>query len=207
MEGDPLFDPAEGLEFLFGVLWREADGSTTYRAFWAHDRDEEQRAFEQFVDFVCERRRAYPDMHVYHYAAYEPSTLARLMGTHATREEEVDELLRGQVFVDLLQVVRQSLRAGVESYSLKDVEKLFFTRQAEVSSGNEAVIEFERWLDDRDDARLEAIATYNEEDCLATLELRDWLLAQRPAAEAALRRRDPVPAAAGAVHARRGGDD
>ena len=93
--------------------------------------------------------RAYPDMHVYHYAAYEPSTLARLMGTHATREAEIDELLRGEVFVDLLQVVRQGLRAGVESYSLKDVEKLFFTRTAEVSSGNEAVIEFERWLDDR----------------------------------------------------------
>ena len=179
MEGDPLFDPAAGLEFLFGVLSREPDGGITYRPFWAHDRDEEQVAFEQFVDLVHERRRAFPDMHVYHYAAYEPSTLARLMGTHATREEEVDELLRKQAFVDLLQVVRQSLRAGVESYSLKDVEKLFFTRKAEVSSGNEAVIEFERWLDDRDDARLEAIAAYNEEDCLATLGLRDWLLAQR----------------------------
>ena len=122
-------------------------------------------------------------MHVYHYAAYEPSTLARLMGTHATREEEIDEFLRGEVFVDLLQVVRQGMRAGVESYSLKDVEKLFFTRRAEVSSGNEAVIEFERWLDDRDPARLDAIAAYNEEDCLATLELRDWLLARRPEAE------------------------
>ena len=52
-------------------------------------------------------------MHVYHYAAYEPSTLARLMGAHATREDEVDELLRGEVLVDLLQVVRQGLRAGV----------------------------------------------------------------------------------------------
>ena len=40
---------------------------------------------------------SYPDMHVYHYAAYEPSTLARLMGAHATREDEVDELLRGEV--------------------------------------------------------------------------------------------------------------
>jgi RNase_H superfamily len=126
-----------------------------------------------------ERRAEYPDMHVYHYATYEPSTLARLMGTHATREEEVDELLRTQVFVDLLQVVRQTLRAGVESYSLKDVEKLILTPKAEVSFGNEAVIEFERWLGDRDDARLDAIAAYNEEDCLATLQLRDWLLAQR----------------------------
>ena len=179
MEGDPFFDPACGLEFLFGVLWRERDGTTSYRAFWAYDRDGEQEAFEQFVDFVTERRRAYPDMHVYHYAAYEPSTLSRLMGAHATREEEVDELLRGEVLVDLLQVVRQSMRAGMESYSLKDVEKLFFTRRAEVSSGNEAVIEFERWLDDRDQARLDAVAAYNEEDCLATLELRDWLLARR----------------------------
>jgi uncharacterized protein len=123
-------------------------------------------------------------MHVYHYAAYEPSTLARLMGMHATREEEIDNFLRGEVFVDLLQVVRQGMRAGIETYSLKDVEKLFFTRKAEVSSGNEAVIEFERWLDDRNAARLEAIAAYNEEDCLATLELRDWLLARRQSSRA-----------------------
>ena len=184
MEGDPLFDPTVGLEFLFGVLWRETDGSTTCRAFWAHDHESECDAFAQFVDFVTERRRLYPDLHVYHYAAYEPSTLARLMGTYATREEEVDQLLRGQVLVDLLQVVRQSLRAGVESYGLKDIEKMFFERTADVGSGNEAVIEFERWLDDGDQARLDAIAAYNEEDCLATLELRDWLLAQRDAAAA-----------------------
>jgi len=183
MEGDPLFDPAAGLEFLFGVLSPEPDGSTTYSTFWAHDRENERHAFEQFIDFVSERRGVFPDMHVYHYAAYEPSTLARLMGTYATREGEVDALLRGQVFVDLLQVVRQCLRAGVESYGLKDVEKLFFERKAEVGSGNEAVIEFERWLDDRDEARLEAIAAYNEEDCLATLRLRDWLLERRAQAE------------------------
>lgn len=183
MEGDPFYDPAEGLEFLFGVLWREADGTTAYRPVWARDRDGERHAFEQFVDLVAERRRAFPDLHVYHYATYEPSTLARLMGTHATREEEIDQFLRDEVLVDLLQVVRQGLRAGVESYSLKEVEKLFFTRRAEVSSGNEAVIEFERWLDDGDPARLDAIAAYNEEDCLATLELRDWLLGRRPEAE------------------------
>ena len=55
MEGDPFYDPACGLEFLFGVLWRETDGTTTYRPFWAHDRDGERRAFEEFVD---SRRRA-----------------------------------------------------------------------------------------------------------------------------------------------------
>jgi predicted RecB family nuclease len=183
MEGDPLFEPAAGLEFLFGVLWRESDGSTPYRAFWAHDRNEEKRAFEEFIDFVAERRRAHPDMHVYHYAAYEQSTLARLMSDHMTREEEVDDLLRGEILVDLYQAVRQGLRAGVESYSLKEIEKFFFTRNVGVGSGNEAVLEFERWLDDGDGARLDEIARYNRDDCLATLELRDWLLKQREEAE------------------------
>lgn len=183
MEGDPFYDPGYGLEFLFGVVSQDSEAAATYQPFWAHDRDGERQAFEAFIDLVTERRRAFPDMHVYHYAAYEPSTLARLMGTHATREEEVDELLRNEVFVDLLQVVRQAMRAGVDSYSLKEVEKLFFTRLAEVSSGNEAVIEFERWRDDQDPLRLDAIAAYNEEDCLATLALRGWLLARRSQAE------------------------
>src|SRR5204862_4260279 len=117
------------------------------------------------------RGRAFPGVHVYHDAAYGPSPLARLMGAHATREEEIDELQRGEVLVDLLQVVRQGLRAGVESYGLKEIEQFFFTREADVGSGNEAVIEFERWLEDRDPARLDGIAAYNREDCLATLEL------------------------------------
>jgi predicted RecB family nuclease len=183
MEGDPFFDPAEQLEFLFGVLWREPDGSVAYEPFWAFDPEGERTAFEKFVDFVSERRRVFPKMHIYHYAAYEPSTLARLMGAHATREEEIDELLRGEVLVDLLQVVRQGLRAGVESYGLKEIEQFFFAREADVGSGNEAVIEFERWLDDHDSTRLDGIAAYNREDCLATLELRDWLLARRLEAE------------------------
>lgn len=183
MEGDPFFDPKASLEFLFGVAWSQPDGQVTYQPFWARDRASERVAFEEFVDFVVARRQRHPDMHVYHYATYEPATLARLMGTHATREDQIDQLLRDGVFVDLLQAVRQGLRAGVESYSLKEVEKLFFTRQAEVSSGNEAMIEFERWLDDADDRRLDAIAEYNREDCLATLALRDWLLDRIPEAE------------------------
>ena len=74
-------------------------------------------------------------MHVYHYAAYEPSTLSRLMGAHATREAEVDDLLRREILVDLFRVVRQGLRAGVRSYSLKEIEQFFFTRTADVEVG------------------------------------------------------------------------
>ena len=41
------------------------------------------------------------------------------MSRYATREDDVDRLLRGRIFVDLHRVVRQGLRASVESYSIK----------------------------------------------------------------------------------------
>ena len=72
-------------------------------------------------------------MHVYHYAPYEPTALKRLMGRYGTREAEVDRLLREGVMVDLLRVVRQSLRASVESYSIKKMEAFYgFVREIDL---------------------------------------------------------------------------
>jgi hypothetical protein len=36
-------------------------------------------------------------MHIYRYASYEATAIKRLMGLHATREDEVDHLLRSEV--------------------------------------------------------------------------------------------------------------
>ncbi len=120
-------------------------------------------------------------MHVYHYSAAEPSVVKQLMAEHATREAEVDDLLRRNVFVDLLTVTKQALRAGVRSYSLKQTERLAgFVREADMGSGSDAVLGYERWRTSRDPSELDAIAAYNDEDCRATGALRNWLLAVRP---------------------------
>jgi uncharacterized protein len=180
IEGDPFWEPARGLHFLFGLLLRD-DADWEYRAMWAHDRDGERRAFEAFVDLLHERLARDPSMHLYHYGAYEKAAITQLMGAYATREDAVDELLRRKVFVNLHTVVRQGLRAGVPSYSLKEVEALAaFARRAELRSGTRAVLAYERWMQTRDDKLLADIAAYNEEDCRATLALRDWLVAHRP---------------------------
>jgi predicted RecB family nuclease len=183
IEGDPFWAADRGLEYLFGVLWRE-DGGTAFRPFWAHDRESEKRAFEELVDFLHERLRADPGMHVYHYAQYEPVVLKRLMGLYGTREEEVDDLLRGDVLVDLFAVVRHALRASFSTYSLKDIERFYLDgRTAEVKGGADSVLLYEQWRDAGGDDLLEAIRAYNEEDCLSTLLLRDWLLERRAEAE------------------------
>jgi predicted RecB family nuclease len=181
LEGDPWFEPGRGLEFLFGWLELAENGEPLYRSLWAKDRDAEKRAFEELVDYLVERRRRFPGMHVYHYAPYERTALSRLMGEHATREEEIDDLLRGEVLVDLFRVMRQALRASVPSYSIKEVEKLYgFTREAEVGGGSEAVYDFETWLETGEDPLLDGIAAYNREDCVSLYELHRWLLERRP---------------------------
>jgi predicted RecB family nuclease len=182
IEGDPFWEPARGLHFLFGLLVPDG-GQWAYRPSWAHTRGEERSSFEALVDFLHECLARHPDLHVYHYGAYETAAITQLMGVYATREDAVDALLRRKVFVDLHKIVRQGLRAGVPGYSLKEVEQLAgFQRSAGVRSGTLAVLEYEHWMESRDGARLEAIAAYNQEDCRATLALRDWLLGQRPEA-------------------------
>ena len=181
IEGDPFWEPARGLHFLFGILVRE-DDDWRYRPMWGHDRPGERVMLEAFIDLLRERLKRDPGMHVYHYGTYENAAVKQLMATYATREDVVDDLLRRGVFVNLHTVVRQGLRAGVESYSLKQVEALVpFARRAEVQRGMDAVLAYEQWRVVRDAALLDGIAAYNEEDCRATLALRDWLVHAHPA--------------------------
>jgi predicted RecB family nuclease len=179
IEGDPYWGDG-GLEYLFGSL--TDDG--TYRPLWAHDREEERRMFEQWIEWITHRLTTFPDMHIYHYNAYEPTAVKKLMSRYGTRERDVDELLGRQVFVDLYAVVRQSMRIGKESYSLKSVEDFYgFTRDADVTEAGGSMLAYREWLESRSDTQLQAIADYNADDCRSTLGLRDWLLREREEAE------------------------
>ena len=175
IEADPWMGDA-GLEYLLGIAWRTSAGGHEYRAIWGHDPAGEKAAFETFIDLVMERLERDPGMHVYHYAGYESGAIKRLMQRHATREDEVDRILRGEVLVDLYQVVRQGIRASVESYSIKKIEKFYMpAREGPVTEAGFSVVEYERWLRDHDERHLRDLADYNRDDCISTLLLRDWL--------------------------------
>lgn len=121
------------------------DGEWRYRALWATSRAEEKRQFETWMDWVRARLSDHPDLHIFHYNSYEPTAIKNLMSRHATRAHEVDELLRRKVFVDLYGVVRQALRAGIESYGLKPLEPVFgFGRDAELRGATGSL---RRWQD------------------------------------------------------------
>lgn len=184
LEGDP-FVGERGLEYLFGYVAPGPNGEHAYAEEWAFTRDEEERAFKRFVDFVVARWKRHPDMHVYHYSPYEPGALKRLMGRYATREDEIDRMLRGGLFVDLYTVVRQSIRASVESYTIKNLEVFYeFQRLVTLPEARRALASIQGCLELNDPAGVtddvkRVIADYNRDDCFSALRLRDWLEAVR----------------------------
>lgn len=217
-EGDPLYTEGAGrvwgLDYLFGVLEhaptaRETDAGegsdgaggrppldagTVFRPFWAHSFAEEKAALVAFLDHVTERLRTHPGLHIYHYADYERAHLQALCARYGVGEQQLDELLRRNVFVDLYPLVKRSVRVATRSYSLKKLEPLYMgelLRDSEVTTGAGSITAYVTYTELRAAAEggdaaagveaaalLESIGEYNEYDCLSTLRLRDWLLAR-----------------------------
>jgi uncharacterized protein len=186
-----------GREYLFGLVTVPDPGKApVYEAFKAFDDAEEQRAFESVIDRLIAALDAHPGMHVYHYAPYEPAAFKKLMGRYATRAPELDRLLRGERFVDLYAVIRHALRAGVERYSIKNLEALYeFTREVDLDEAGRNRRLVEQALDlgtpqlVKED-EFQVVVGYNCDDCVSALKLRDWLERLRAAA---LERGDEVP--------------
>jgi predicted RecB family nuclease len=208
LEGDRLA-PSGGREYLFGLLAADAsaraaaDPARVYLGVWATNPDEEKRAFELVVDLILATFREHPDMHVYHFGAYEPSTFRRLSGRYATRETELDTILRAELFVDLFTVVRHSLKASVESYSIKELEQFYgLVRKQDLRAATASRHAVEWAIEMREDlglgeraatdaqlelfdaaapprnpliAHVTAVELYNREDCVSAEKLRDWL--------------------------------
>ncbi|HEY0681665.1 MAG TPA: TM0106 family RecB-like putative nuclease [Steroidobacter sp.] len=180
LEADP-FVGEDGLEFLFGYVTAHSAGAGRYVCEWAFSRAEERGAFERFVDFVMARWAHYPGLHIYHYAPYEPSALKRLMGRYATRENEIDRMLRASLFVDLYAIARQSIRASIESYSIKNLEPFYdFQRSVPLVEVRSALSKLQARLELNDVSAIteeskEIVLRYNRDDCLSAQRLRDWL--------------------------------
>ena len=166
---------------------------------WAYSPAEEKSGFEWFVDFVMARRKAFPTMHVYHFGGYEPGAFKNLMGLYATREEEIDSMLRAGLFVDLHAVFKQALRAGVEEYSLKTLEHFAGFKRTVDKLDSRAAMRYIThslelgWADAIPDKFITDMESYNRDDCFATSALRDWLESQRTAQIAAGHKMDRPP--------------
>lgn len=180
IEGDHFYEDG-GLEYLFGIAFLNEENEIEYKGYWAKNRKEEKDMFSEFMSFILKRWEVFPGMHIYHYAPYEPTAIKKLASRSAIFEQEVDILLRSDRFIDLFSVIKETLIASVESYSLKEIEKFTdYSRSADLRLASDARRRISIALDFDDfssfsDSDFELIEAYNKDDCLATLELHKWI--------------------------------
>ena len=207
IEGHPLLEG--GLEYLWGVSYHNTHATQgknyAFKDWWAHTPQQEKVAFEGFIDWVYQRYQQDPAMHVYHYASYEITAMRKLSTRNQTRLDEVAEMLKHGVFIDLYKVVKNGLLIGEPNYSIKSVEHLYRgKRTTDVANGGESVVFYENWreqggvenwsqqangyknwlanpeqFDWKAWPELNDIRDYNIDDCESTLELVDWLRIQQ----------------------------
>ena len=178
-EGDRFYGDG-GIEYLFGIVYKE-NNEYLYKAFWAFNREDEKKAFDEFMTFIMARWLKFPEMHIYHFSPYEPSAIKRLMSRFAIHEINVDKILRGQRFIDLYSTSKEILRASVETYSIKYLEKLAdYVRKCDLEIAGPArrsleyILEFKS-IESLDSQIKTIVQEYNEDDCRATRALHLWL--------------------------------
>ncbi len=179
IEGDAFYEDG-GIEYVLGYAYKEKD-SLAYNRIWASNRNEERKSFEQFMKFILEHWKRYPKMYIYHFAPYEPAAIKRLARVHAIFEQDVDALLRAERFIDLHAVIKEALLASVETYSLKELEKFTrYVRKVDLHDASVARKAVEIALELHDfqslpSEAIKAVEEYNQDDCLATEALHQWL--------------------------------
>lgn len=173
----------DGWTYLFMAVYDDSrTGETRRKAFWAYSKDEEKKAFEEYIDWLYARFKAEDKMHAYHFTAAEPTVIRRLSEKYGTRLSEVGQMFRSHSFVDTFAIMKQAMRIGSYSYGMKKIEPIFMgPRQAPVKSATESIIWFQNWLDNpdgrtvADSQTLRANEDYCGEDCLGQRGHTKWL--------------------------------
>ncbi|MCV3216087.1 TM0106 family RecB-like putative nuclease [Plectonema radiosum NIES-515] len=163
--------PDLNLDYLLGVLVVDRQAKTEkFYSFLAEKAEEEELIWQQFLNLVWQ----YPEAPIYHFCVYEFDTIKRLARLYRTPQRDVAPVLNR--FVDIYEELIQSVTLPIESYALKAIAKwLGFEWRDFEASGAKCIYWYDRWLETGDRTLLEIIQRYNEDDCRATHNVKDWL--------------------------------
>ncbi len=164
-------DPKHDVAYLLGVLIRDQSSTADhYHPLLAADPETEENTWNDFLDLVHQ----YPQAPIYHFHAFEIHTCRKLAERYRTPSTTLRSLLAR--FVDLHDWFTRHLILPVESYSLKNIARwMGFEWQISAANGAQSIFWYAQWLETQDRDFLESLISYNQDDCRATLHLKQWL--------------------------------
>ena len=184
IEGFPRMD--RPFEYLHGLYYKDK-GQLKFKDLWAkdYDRESEKNIFIELINFFEKRFNEYPKAHIYYYAPYEKRAVRELATVYSSEFPKGnivnDDLLRKEKYVDLFSVAKQSIRTSERDMSLKSIEKFYnFERKADIVKADDSVVKYDNWIATKNAKNKQDIISYNEEDCISTYLLRDFLIKKKP---------------------------
>ncbi len=159
------------MDYLIGVLIR-VDSKEKYLPFVSQDLDHEKEMLVEFLEFVKKQQ----DYVIYHYHHYERVHLDKMMEKY-----EIDEKTRHLVFdnmIDIHKIATDSVYFPTYGTGLKPVAKFlgFSWRHKGVDATESIAMYLDYVANPKENKnKLDPILDYNEDDCIATRVVKDWL--------------------------------
>ncbi|MFH1670449.1 MAG: TM0106 family RecB-like putative nuclease [Patescibacteria group bacterium] len=170
-------DPTQDFVYLHGVYERNSNGEH-FVHFTANEisDDAEKKIWQDFWGYI----NSLPpnDFAVYYYSHHEKTTYKRLQKRYpdVITLKEVEDFYDNPNVIDLYSVVQKHTDWPVGSYSLKALATyLKFKWRDETPSGALSIQWFNKYLETKDESIMDRILEYNEDDCKATMVLKDAL--------------------------------
>ncbi len=170
-------DPTQEFVYMHGVYERSSKGER-FVDFTAKDISdaEEKKAWADFWKYIDSLPQ--DDYAVYYYSHHEKTTYLKLQKKYSDviTKEAVLEFFANPTVIDLYRYIDSSTDWPIGSYSLKEIATyLGFSWRDETPSGALSIKWFNDYIKKKDDETLKRILEYNEDDCKATMVVKDGI--------------------------------
>ena len=170
-------DPTQEFVYMHGVYERSSKGER-FVDFTAKDISdaEEKKAWADYWKYIDSLPQ--DDYAVYYYSHHEKTTYLKLQKKYSDviTKEAVLEFFANPTVIDLYRYIDSSTDWPIGSYSLKEIATyLGFSWRDETPSGALSIKWFNDYIKKKDDETLKRILEYNEDDCKATMVVKDGI--------------------------------
>jgi uncharacterized protein len=160
------------IDYLIGIIVR-VDSEEKYISFTAKDTNHEKEMLLEFLEFIKKQN----DYVIYHYHHYEKTHLTKMMENY-----EIDETTKKMVLdylIDVYKVATNSVVFPTYGNGLKQIAPyLGFSWRHKDVSATESISMYLDYVDNSEEGKVkfQKIIDYNEDDCIATRVIKDWLI-------------------------------
>lgn len=159
------------IDYLIGVLTRK-DENEEYMPFIAHELDKEGEMFHQFVKWLLKQ----DDFIIYHWHHYDRVHLERLADRYGLQDK-----IRKVIFGNMRDLYRDAVSCfAFPTYGngLKEVASyLGYKWKRPDINALESIALYFQYLEnpDKNKGKMQEVIDYNEDDCRATMLVKNWL--------------------------------